>query len=355
MAEYVVRAASPGISLFNPNVSDEEENNNLTPNQTPIQTNISGAMASSLVLSNVQSAQAGNYSVRVSNTFGTVTSSNAVLTVNPGGSNALVKLINVDIGAGSATLKSGPAAVVSALCIASLAFVKAVYPQYLLLWMPFLAALAARQIVRLVERIGTRRAALAVILTGEGLVLIQFDLWRRAFSEAAAGALPRLTEVGPSNAVVLLALGVALIAVVVAARREKWDVAAVLLAGLGMGYGVLRNFDTALWSNRDQLAAIEAVNRQVPPDGRILDGFTGYGALRPHAWYYWWINRYSLALITEQDLNEGLLALLNKSQPAAVLFDRNLASLPQPVVDWIHTHYEAADPPVLWLPRHPEM
>ena len=44
MAEYLVRAASPGISLSIPNVSDEEENNKLTPNQTPIQTNISGAI-----------------------------------------------------------------------------------------------------------------------------------------------------------------------------------------------------------------------------------------------------------------------------------------------------------------------
>jgi hypothetical protein len=45
---------------------------------------LSGATASVLSLTNVQLSDAGNYSVVVSNAFGTVTSSNAVLTVNTG-------------------------------------------------------------------------------------------------------------------------------------------------------------------------------------------------------------------------------------------------------------------------------
>jgi hypothetical protein len=46
-------------------------------------TNIAGATASSLTLTNVQPGQAGNYLVIVSNALGTVTSSNAVLAVVP--------------------------------------------------------------------------------------------------------------------------------------------------------------------------------------------------------------------------------------------------------------------------------
>ena len=46
-------------------------------------TNISGATADTLVLTNVQPAAAGVYSATVSNSGGTVTSSNATLTVNP--------------------------------------------------------------------------------------------------------------------------------------------------------------------------------------------------------------------------------------------------------------------------------
>ncbi|MCX6278673.1 MAG: hypothetical protein NT004_11315, partial [Bacteroidetes bacterium] len=46
-------------------------------------TNLVGATATSLLLTNVQSADAGVYSVVVTNAVGTATSSNAVLTVNP--------------------------------------------------------------------------------------------------------------------------------------------------------------------------------------------------------------------------------------------------------------------------------
>src|ERR1035441_3746398 len=44
-------------------------------------TNLAGATGTSLTLSNVQSTQAGSYAVRVTNAFGAITSSNALLTV----------------------------------------------------------------------------------------------------------------------------------------------------------------------------------------------------------------------------------------------------------------------------------
>jgi hypothetical protein len=46
-------------------------------------TNISGANSNTLILANVQLAQAGSYTVQVTNLYGSATSSNAVLTVNP--------------------------------------------------------------------------------------------------------------------------------------------------------------------------------------------------------------------------------------------------------------------------------
>jgi hypothetical protein len=247
----------------------------------------------------------------------------------------------------------GVAALVAAVCIASLAFVKAAYPQFYLLWMPLLAALAARRIGVLFEHVAERRRALTVIFVGESLVVLQFLLWRRAYAAGLAGALPRLAGPDLSNAVALLALGIVLLAIAGCARRQKWEAAVFLLVALGMAYGALRDVDRALWSNREQVAAIEEVNRRVPPDGRVLDGFTGYAALRPHAWYYWWINEYSLALVPETERESGLLNLLKRSPPAAVLYDKHLQLLPIPVRNWIESNYQPSDPPVLWLPRHP--
>jgi hypothetical protein len=58
---------------------------------------ISGATGSSLILTNLQTVDAGNYSVIVTNSVGSVTSSNAYLTVNPAGvSLALYSGITID-------------------------------------------------------------------------------------------------------------------------------------------------------------------------------------------------------------------------------------------------------------------
>jgi hypothetical protein len=62
-------------------------------NATPVQ----GASGSSLVLTNLQLTDAGNYSVVVTNAYGSTTSSNAYLTMNPAGvSLALYSGITID-------------------------------------------------------------------------------------------------------------------------------------------------------------------------------------------------------------------------------------------------------------------
>ena len=61
-------------------------------------TNLSGATGSALMLANVQAANAGTYSVLVTNSLGSVLSSNAVLTVNP--SSTISFLVDLDFGMG---------------------------------------------------------------------------------------------------------------------------------------------------------------------------------------------------------------------------------------------------------------
>jgi hypothetical protein len=58
---------------------------------------ITGATGASLVLTNLQATDAGNYSVVITNDYGSITSSNAYLTVNPAGvSLALYSGITID-------------------------------------------------------------------------------------------------------------------------------------------------------------------------------------------------------------------------------------------------------------------
>lgn len=69
---------------------------------------IANATTTILTLMDVQTAEAGSYSVVVSNAFSTITSASAVLGVNP--TVQVARLLDVDFGANATTLKVGSAA-----------------------------------------------------------------------------------------------------------------------------------------------------------------------------------------------------------------------------------------------------
>jgi hypothetical protein len=117
------------------------------------------------------------------------------------------------------------------------------------------------------------------------------------------------------------------------------------LAVLGLTYAGLRNIDALCWSNRSQVAALATVNRLVGPDETILDGFTGLGAFRRHAYYYWWLNPYSLGLMEVESRERGLLASLKRSPPKLICVDENVKKLPD-VMAWVEENYRPIEPPL---------
>lgn len=243
--------------------------------------------------------------------------------------------------------------------VLALAWVKATYAQFYFLWFPLAAALAARRFdawsrtggdwrVFLVAALGVMAAGVAQVALsframrlGEAGALVRIEAWLRS-----ASIDPRLVPLAVASAAVVMLF--------IVLRRRNWRELLGLLAGLGMVYGTLRNVDTAIWSNQEQVARVNSVYRHVGPNETVLDGFTGYGVLRPHAWYYWWINEYSLALLSETDRGPGLLARLEEAPPRAVLLDENLRRLPAVVVDWIVEHYSPSKAPPIWLRNRDE-
>ena len=105
------------------------------------------------------------------------------------------------------------------------------------------------------------------------------------------------------------------------------------------------------WSNAAQVQAIEQLQAQVSPGGRILDGFTGWGALRPHAYRIWWLNEFSMGLIPPPELERELLELFDQHAPDAVLDDENLRRLPRSLRDRIEAEYEPVEPAPLRVRR----
>lgn len=245
-------------------------------------------------------------------------------------------------------------AVAGLFCIASITWTKATYPQFYFLWMPLLASLAAQELAAWSDRLDEGNGIFWLRAAGCALLALQFELLRRAILPGRTGALPHLAAEVTRSGSHLLVLGIAAAAAVavglwlLSTRRSRAVVAAVAVSG--MFHAILRNVDAALWSNRDQVVAVALVNRSVGENETVFGGFTGYAALRQHAYYYWWINEYSLALMSPEEQNERLLAELQNAPPAAMVFDSYLDLLPGPVTDWLRENYAPDDSaPWLWL------
>ena len=235
----------------------------------------------------------------------------------------------------------------------SLAWVKAVYPQYLLLWLPLLAVAAAIGLERL--RSNTHLMWNWAIV-GMGLLVcgLECKLLFDGIRGTQASGLSHLRTLWnawhfPAGAVLILPLGL------LAWCGSLWRTSATRswvllpLAILGMSYALARDANSWLWANRAQVALIERVNSLATTQDTVLDGFTGYGALRPHANYFWWINRYSLALMTDADKSR-LLTLVRDHPPSVVLYDRELKSWPELRASIEADYVPTVEPPI-WIRR----
>ncbi len=213
-------------------------------------------------------------------------------------------------------LRRGPVAQSAIACalvvhFAGLLHIPAAFKQYYLLAEPWSAVLAA--------------GALTAIAGTDG----QLSVARRKLAALVLVAVPcfGLLRLGyfflPHWSNIAILLGTAAAILLLMARYGALAAAALTLADFVAATPFLKPQYFA-WSNRQQLDAIAKLLELTRPDDRILDGFTGYGALRPHAFYYFWINQHSWPLIPEAQKTDGLLRAIEDPRTRLVLFDKYL-------------------------------
>jgi hypothetical protein len=88
------------------------------------------------------------------------------------------------------------------------------------------------------------------------------------------------------------------------------------------------------------------------PTDTVLDGFTGAGVFRPHAYYYFFLHDEIRALLGGPEI-DGLRRALRDGEiaPALVLFDFDIQDLSPEVKSFVEENYEPAGDPLVWRPR----
>ena len=147
-----------------------------------------------------------------------------------------------------------------------------------------------------------------------------------------------------------------------AARRGRDPARAATLAAvaiLGLALAAVpplaagfKSLDPARPKVQDQLARMRLVLALTTPGETVMDGFTGAGVFRPHAYYYFFLHDEIRALL-EGPEKDGLRRALRDGEiaPALVLFDFDVQDLSPEVKLFVEENYEPAGDPLVWKPK----
>jgi hypothetical protein len=144
----------------------------------------------------------------------------------------------------------------------------------------------------------------------------------------------------------------ALLAGTLRRTRPSWAVAVILVATSLYQVQQLR-WMQGLSAER-QLSGMARVHALTAgPRNTVLDGFTGYGWFRMHAWRYHFLHPGVRARLSQADTRELATGLqTGQIAPGVVLFDTQLQAMPEAVTSAIRDGFERTDTEPVWRPRH---
>jgi 4-amino-4-deoxy-L-arabinose transferase-like glycosyltransferase len=110
-----------------------------------------------------------------------------------------------------------------------------------------------------------------------------------------------------------------------------------------------RGLDPARPRLQDQLGRIRFVLGQTTAEETVMDGFTGAGVFRPHAWFYFFLHDEIRALLGAPQIGR-LRAQLREGEiaPALVVFDDELQQMHREITSFLRDNYEPTGDPLVW-------
>jgi hypothetical protein len=204
--------------------------------------------------------------------------------------------------------------------LAGLLLLPATYLQYYLIALPLLAALTMVIVpsIRISLRAGGRTdptIAKAAVISCALAFLIDTILWATSYR--------RVTFENCDMA----SLGLLIIGGLLFLRHNNAAIAVCWFALLTPSLGrIAREFDIHN-KNDGQKAKIRFINELVKENEFVLDGFSGVACLRPHAFYWWWINEHTIPIIVREGKLQALQRCVIDGKPALIVYDSELAKL----------------------------
>ncbi|HEV7499382.1 MAG TPA: hypothetical protein VGQ33_05225, partial [Vicinamibacteria bacterium] len=128
--------------------------------------------------------------------------------------------------------------------------------------------------------------------------------------------------------------------------------ALALLAGAWPLVAMARGLDPSRPRAQDQLARIRLVLQTTAPDQTVMDGFTGAGVFRPHAYRYFFLHQEVREWLGAPEMGR-LRAQLRDGEvaPEVVLYDDDLREMPPEITAFVEENYAPAGDALVWRRR----
>lgn len=219
--------------------------------------------------------------------------------------------------------------------------------QYYVTFLPLLALFAGAQIIELWRMLLefmngqiTKGMEIELVIT---LIALFYALWfTLGVSKSMMGELLAY--------LVIWVLGAG---VVWAALKFGWSHLALASLLVCISWTSLVQFrDAFQLSNTNQLDEIQYVLVNTDPKATVMDGWSGIGVFRPHAFFYWFLHRRLVATL-EADVIDNLLAGLKSGyiQPALIIFDNDLRVASPDLNEFVTHNYISVGVGNIWRRR----
>jgi len=107
--------------------------------------------------------------------------------------------------------------------------------------------------------------------------------------------------------------------------------------------------------NDGQLANVKYIMNVTTEDDTVLDGWSGFGFLRPHAYYYFFLHSEMLAMLSEKEKSDDLINSLEEKRTKVVIYDGAVKALPEKVQEYISGKYRHSGHGDIWVRAESEL
>ncbi len=226
------------------------------------------------------------------------------------------------------------------------------YRQYYQLFLPLLAIYSAyllnsianfdiREIVAKIR--DNKKFILNIVFAVFVLLIIIFGLlYAMRISKPAMNNLSRLmafTHLKSNVLYMILWIPFALSAIITfILGKRKYAIALIAIAIIA--YPLDQMISQFSQRSDAQIANIQYIIDNTSPSEAVLDGWSGYGFLRPHAYYYYFLHSEMRAMLNEKQLTDDIISSAEERNTKIVIFDGDMKALPQKTKEYITNDYK---------------